>query len=115
MKNLFYQNLEEIEILGFLNNDLNDLCISRPKSRLSWGIELPFDKDYVTYVWFDALINYINRIGYSDNEEKFNYYWPANYHLMAKDILTRIVFIGLQCLCHVIFPCQKQILLMVGG
>ena len=76
------------EILGFLNNDLNDLCISRPKSRLSWGIELPFDKDYVTYVWFDALINYISAIGYSDNEEKFNYYWPANYHLMAKDILT---------------------------
>jgi len=76
------------EILGFLNNDLNDLCISRPKSRLSWGIELPFDKDYVTYVWFDALINYISAIGYSDNEEKFNHYWPANYHLMAKDILT---------------------------
>ena len=76
------------EILGFLKNDLNDLCISRPKSRLSWGIELPFDKDYVTYVWFDALINYISAIGYNNNNEKFNYYWPADYHLMAKDILT---------------------------
>ncbi len=76
------------EILGFLNNDLNDLCISRPKKRLSWGIELPFDKDYVTYVWFDALINYISAIGYNDDNKKFNYYWPADYHLMAKDILT---------------------------
>ena len=76
------------EILGFLNNELNDLCISRPKTRLSWGIELPFDKDYVTYVWFDALINYISAIGYNDDNDKFNYYWPADYHLMAKDILT---------------------------
>ena len=76
------------EILGFLNNELNDLCISRPKTRLSWGIELPFDKDYVTYVWFDALINYISAIGYNDDDDKFNYYWPADYHLMAKDILT---------------------------
>tara|TARA_B110000263_G_scaffold127505_1_gene110938 strand:+ start:10087 stop:11583 length:1497 start_codon:yes stop_codon:yes gene_type:complete len=76
------------EILGFLNNELNDLCISRPKTRLSWGIELPFDKDYVTYVWFDALINYISAIGYNDDNKKFNYYWPADYHLMAKDILT---------------------------
>jgi len=76
------------EVLGFLKNDLNDLCISRPKSRLSWGIELPFDKDYVTYVWFDALINYISAIGYNNDTDKFNHYWPADYHLMAKDILT---------------------------
>ena len=76
------------EILGFLNKDLNDLCISRPKSRLSWGIELPFDEDYVTYVWFDALINYISAIGYNIDNDKFNHYWPADYHLMAKDILT---------------------------
>jgi len=76
------------EILGFLKNNLNDLCISRPKSRLSWGIEIPFDKDYVTYVWFDALINYISAIGYKKDNKKFNHYWPADYHLMAKDILT---------------------------
>lgn len=76
------------EILGFLDKDLNDLCISRPKSRLSWGIELPFDKDYVTYVWFDALLNYITAIGYNSDENKFNQYWPADIHLMAKDILT---------------------------
>ena len=77
------------EILGFLKKPLNDLCISRPKSRLSWGIDLPFDSDYVTYVWFDALINYISGIGWGEkNSENFDNYWPANYHLMAKDILT---------------------------
>ena len=76
------------EVLGFLNKDLQDLCISRPKKRLSWGIELPFDKEYVTYVWFDALINYISAIGWNSNQDKFNNCWPADYHLMAKDILT---------------------------
>ncbi len=74
------------EVLSFLKEPLEDLCISRPKSRLSWGIELPFDKDYVTYVWFDALINYISGIGYPDNE-KFRHFWPYAHHLIAKDIL----------------------------
>ena len=76
------------EIIGFLKQNLNDLCISRPKSRLSWGIELPFDKEYVAYVWFDALLNYITAIGWGNDEKKFLNYWPANYHLMGKDILT---------------------------
>ncbi len=76
------------ETLGFLRKKLNDLCISRPKTRLSWGIELPFDKDYVTYVWFDALVNYISAIGYSKNNDRFTSWWPANYHLIGKDILT---------------------------
>ena len=76
------------EILGFLDNPLADLCISRPKKRLSWGIELPFDNNYVTYVWFDALLNYISAIGWNKDEDKFNKYWPADYHLMAKDIIT---------------------------
>ncbi len=75
------------EVLGFLKKPLDDLCISRPKARLSWGIELPFDSNYVTYVWFDALINYVTAAGYS-NESKFNKYWPADYHLIGKDILT---------------------------
>lgn len=75
------------EILGFLKNPLNDLCISRPKERLGWGIELPFDKNYVVYVWFDALINYISGAGYLKDEKKFNRYWPADLHLMAKDII----------------------------
>ena len=76
------------EILGFLKKPLEDLCISRPKDRLEWGIELPFDDNYVTYVWFDALINYISAIGWNSDNKQFNSCWPANYHLMAKDILT---------------------------
>lgn len=76
------------ETLGFLQQPLNDLCISRPKSRLSWGIELPFDRDFVTYVWFDALVNYISAIGYLHDDEKFRRWWPASYHLIGKDILT---------------------------
>ena len=76
------------EVLGFLKQPLDDLCISRPKSRLNWGIELPFDSNYVTYVWFDALINYITAPGYNANNKKFDKYWPANYHLIGKDILT---------------------------
>lgn len=76
------------EMLGFLRKPLNDLCISRPKSRLSWGIEIPFDKDYVTYVWFDALLNYVTAIGWVSDETTFNKWWPVNYHLIGKDILT---------------------------
>ena len=76
------------EILGFLKNPLNDLCISRPKSRLSWGIDLPFDNNYVTYVWFDALINYITAVGFEQSDDKFKRWWPASYHLIGKDILT---------------------------
>ena len=76
------------EVLGFLKSPLNDLCISRPKSRLNWGIELPFDSDYVTYVWFDALINYVSALGFDSDEKKYNTYWPANLHLIGKDILT---------------------------
>ena len=67
---------------------IRDRCISRPKTRLEWGIEVPFDQDYVTYVWFDALLNYINGVGWKQNNEEFNNWWPANYHLMGKDIIT---------------------------
>ncbi len=75
------------EVLSIIENDvLEDLCISRPKSRLEWGIPLPFDNNYVTYVWFDALINYISAIGYPD-DKKFKKYWPAVHHIIAKDIV----------------------------
>tara|TARA_B100000424_G_scaffold52359_2_gene37415 strand:- start:1776 stop:3272 length:1497 start_codon:yes stop_codon:yes gene_type:complete len=76
------------EVLGFLRSPLEDLCISRPKNRLNWGIEIPFDKKYVTYVWFDALINYVSAIGYQSDEKKYNTFWPVNFHLIGKDILT---------------------------
>lgn len=76
------------EVLGFLRQPLGDLCISRPKSRLSWGIDLPFDPDYVTYVWFDALSNYISAVGYPFAPDTFSRCWPADCHLIGKDILT---------------------------
>ena len=75
------------EVLGFLRNELQDLCISRPKARLQWGIPLPFDSDFVTYVWFDALLNYqsaVQNVRFSDGEAA----WPADYHIIGKDILT---------------------------
>ncbi len=69
-----------------------DLSISRPKSRLSWGIEFPFDADYVTFVWFDALINYISFAGYLAEEASglpdFSEMWPADAHVIGKDILS---------------------------
>ncbi|MEK7763044.1 MAG: class I tRNA ligase family protein, partial [Nitrospirota bacterium] len=77
------------EVLGFLTTQkLGDLSISRPKSRLSWGIELPFDKDYVTYVWFDALVNYVSALEYLRPTSSQDQYWPASVHLVGKDILT---------------------------
>lgn len=76
------------ETLGFLRKPLNDLCISRPKSRLAWGIELPFDDQFVTYVWFDALVNYISAVGYRHDDEMFARRWPCQVHLIGKDILT---------------------------
>ena len=74
------------EVLSFLKEPLDDLCISRPKTRLRWGITLPFDENYVTYVWFDALINYVSALGYPDGP-LFARFWPVAQHLVAKDIL----------------------------
>ncbi|RPH94333.1 methionine--tRNA ligase [candidate division KSB1 bacterium] len=74
------------EVLGFLREPLEDLCISRPKSRLEWGIEIPFDKNFVTYVWFDALLNYLTAIGY-DHDPNWPAYWNQAEHLIGKDIL----------------------------
>ena len=74
------------EVLAFLKEPLEDLCISRPQARLKWGIPLPFDERYVTYVWFDALINYVSGLGYPD-QPLYQQYWPSGQHLIAKDIL----------------------------
>ena len=80
------------EIKGFLKKPLQDLCISRPKKRVSWGVELPFDKTCVAYVWVDALLNYITGIGFEGNEEDvcdFKKYWIEgdSVQLIGKDIL----------------------------
>ncbi|MCI5194980.1 MAG: methionine--tRNA ligase [Candidatus Electrothrix sp. AW5] len=74
------------EVLSFLSEPLEDLCISRPCSRLTWGIPLPFDEKFVTYVWFDALINYLTGINYPDGPD-FEKYWSEAEHVIAKDIL----------------------------
>ncbi|MDL2216784.1 methionine--tRNA ligase, partial [Desulfovibrio sp. OttesenSCG-928-M14] len=75
------------EVLALLESGaLDDLCISRPKTRLTWGIELPFDQEYVCYVWFDALLAYTTAIGGPFSAE-FAQYWPDAEHLVAKDIL----------------------------
>ena len=73
------------EVLQMLQAPLDDLCVSRPKTRVQLGIELPFDSDYVTYVWFDALLNYISNIGWPDSV--YLEWWPSVVHLMAKDII----------------------------
>ncbi|HTY45998.1 MAG TPA: methionine--tRNA ligase [Patescibacteria group bacterium] len=79
------------EVLSFLKlNTLTDLCISRPKERLGWGIPLPFSKDHVTYVWFDALVNYISAVGKFDAGDAYvSEWWPADLHLIGKDILRQ--------------------------
>jgi methionyl-tRNA synthetase len=74
------------EVLSFLKEPLEDLCISRPKTRLKWGITLPFDNNYVTYVWFDALLNYVSAMGYPDGS-RYQTFWPHVQHIVAKDIL----------------------------
>lgn len=74
------------EVLGMLREPIGDLCISRPKSRLTWGVDLPFDDKFVTYVWFDALISYISVLGWPGGEG-FKDYWPCAQHFIAKDIL----------------------------
>jgi methionyl-tRNA synthetase len=74
------------EVLSFLKQPLEDLCISRPKTRLKWGITLPFDREYVTYVWFDALLNYVSALGYPDGD-RFKTFWSHARHIIAKDIL----------------------------
>ena len=76
------------EVLGFLRQPLGDLCISRPKSRLGWGIALPFDDDYVCYVWFDALLNYYSALSFGFAGDETDAFWPADLHLIGKDILT---------------------------
>lgn len=74
------------EVLAFLREPLEDLCISRPTGRLQWGIPLPFDSNYVTYVWFDALLNYVSALEHLGGD-LLSSLWPKANHLIAKDIL----------------------------
>lgn len=76
------------EVLAILREPIGDLSISRPKSRVSWGIPMPFDPEHVVYVWFDALFNYVSGLG-SPGHPLFERHWPQAYHLMAKDIVKQ--------------------------
>ncbi|MEJ2683585.1 MAG: methionine--tRNA ligase [Candidatus Sulfobium sp.] len=102
------------EVLGFLrNNTLGDLCISRPKQRLSWGIPLPFDDNFVTYVWFDALVNYFSATRYlapgAGKAGEGDFWWPADHHLVGKDILTTHAVYWSTMLMALNFPLPKNI------
>jgi methionyl-tRNA synthetase len=98
-----------------------DLCISRPKERLSWGIELPFDPDFVTYVWFDALINYISFAGYLNEDAAaglpdFDTLWPADAHVIGKDILVPAHSIYWPAMLHAMgFEAPRMPRLLVHG
>ena len=74
------------ETLAMLAEPIGDLSISRPSERVPWGIPIPWDQDQVTYVWFDALLNYVSALGYPDGDD-FGRYWPSAHHLIGKDIL----------------------------
>src|SRR5258708_21924127 len=76
-----FPRFRQKQVLEFLKEPLNDLCISRPRERLEWGIPLPFDDAYVTYVWFDALLNYYSAVVDQPGV------WPADWHVIGKDIL----------------------------
>ncbi len=101
------------EVLGFLRQPLGDLCISRPKARLSWGIEIPFDKEYVTYVWFDALLNYASAVGLEQEARgsEFQKWWVDNgpLHLLGKDILTTHAVYWPTMLLALDLPLPRQI------
>jgi methionyl-tRNA synthetase len=102
------------EVLGFLkNNELADLCITRPKSRLSWGVPIPFDNEFVTYVWFDALLNYFSATRYlvsgAENAKLGDFWWPAEHHLVGKDILTTHAVYWSTMLMALNFPLPKNI------
>lgn len=74
------------EVLGILNEGLEDISISRPKEKISWGIPVPGDSKQVMYVWFEALMNYITVLGYPEHED-MKKFWPATYQVIGKDIL----------------------------
>lgn len=75
------------EILALVESGLDDVSISRSKEKLKWGIDVPEDTSQVMYVWFDALANYLSNVGYGSDESRFGEWWPANIHVIGKDIL----------------------------
>ncbi|MBC7076185.1 MAG: methionine--tRNA ligase [Syntrophomonadaceae bacterium] len=106
------------EVVNFIKSGLEDLCVSRTTFR--WGVPVPFNDKHVVYVWFDALINYLSAIGYGSDDVKFNKYWPADVHLIGKDILRFHAIIWPTILMAIGLPLPKQVfghgwLLLEGG
>ncbi len=95
------------EILSLLKSGLENISISR--SGAPWGIPLPFDRANVVYVWFDALINYVSGVGFSDDQEKYRKYWPADLHIIGKDITRFHCIIWPAMLLSADLPLPKSI------
>lgn len=95
------------EVVNFIKGGLEDLCVSR--TTFKWGIPVPFNDKHVVYVWFDALINYLTAVGYMQDDEKFNKYWPADVHLMAKDIIRFHAIIWPCMLMALDLPLPKKV------
>ena len=95
------------EVVNFIKGGLEDLCVSR--TSFSWGVPVPFNRKHVVYVWFDALINYLTGIGYLEDEVQFNRYWPADVHLMAKDIIRFHAIIWPIMLMALDLPLPKKV------
>ena len=115
-----FPGFRQTELQNAVRKLAGDLSISRPKERLEWGLELPFDAGYVTYVWFDALINYISFAGYlsdgSDGLPRFDDLWPADVHVIGKDIVVPAHGIYWPIMLHALgFPDDKIARLLVHG
>ena len=105
------------EMINFIKQGLDDLCISR--TSFNWGIPVPIDPKHVIYVWFDALTNYLTPIGFLDDPEKFHKYWPADLHLVGKEIVRFHTIIWPIMLHALGLPLPKQVFghgwLVMGG
>ncbi|ACL70775.1 methionine--tRNA ligase [Halothermothrix orenii] len=95
------------EMINFIESGLEDLSVSR--TTFDWGIPVPIDDDHVIYVWFDALSNYISAIGYLSDDKKFNHYWPADVHIVGKDILRFHTIIWPIILMALDLPLPKKV------
>ncbi len=97
------------EVKSFVEAGIEDVCVSRSAQKLSWGIPVPFDPNHVIYVWFDALLNYLTGAYYLQDEEKFQSIWPADVHLIGKDILRFHAVIWPSMLLALDLPLPKHI------
>ncbi|MFO8060059.1 MAG: methionine--tRNA ligase [Bacillota bacterium] len=107
------------EMVRFLESGLEDMCVTRRRDSLQWGIPVPFDPDYVIYVWFDAVCNYISAIGYGEEGGDFERWWPADVHLIGKEILRFHCLVWPIMLMAVDLPLPRQVFghgwLTLGG